>query len=218
MASLIIFDLDGTLLDSIDDIASSMNKILSDYNLPQHSREAYCHFLGDGARILTQRSVPENVRDTELMEDVLRDFTAFYDIHKTDKTKPFEGMPETLEQLQLNGINLAVATNKPHHLVPDMMKFYYPTISFGSIMGNRNGCPVKPDPKIVYDILREQETEKENTLYVGDTAVDIETAKNAGLKSIGALWGFRTEEELKNAGADFLIDYPTELLHIALEN
>lgn len=215
MLSLIIFDLDGTLLDTIDDIAFSMNYILKKHNFPTHSREAYFYFVGNGARILTERSLPEECRTEENISMVLSDFSPFYEIHKKDRTSPFDGISETLAELHRNGVKMAVASNKPHAFIPDILQYYFPPQTFSYYLGHRKGHPVKPDPEIVFDILNELKTEKGETLYVGDTSVDMQTAHAAGLRAAGALWGFRTKEELQAAEADFLLSHPRELLDLA---
>ncbi|MBO4282584.1 MAG: HAD family hydrolase [Bacteroidales bacterium] len=212
--SLFVFDLDGTLLDSIDDVADSMNHVLRQHGFPVHPREAYFYFVGNGARLLTERALPETARTEETVRAMQSDFMAYYAVHKADRTRPFEGLTPTLETLQSRGVRLAVASNKPHEVMDDLMRHYFPTIRFSVVFGHRPGHPIKPDPEIVRDILALCPVPKEDVRYVGDTAVDMETARRAGVRSVGVLWGFRPKAELVEAGADLLIAKPEELLSV----
>ena len=212
MFSLVIFDLDGTLLDTIDDIALSMNAMLEKQGFPTHVRDAYKYFVGSGARVLAERSLPEDVRTEGNISRLLEDFIPYYELHKKDRTRVYEGMTETLEELLRRGLLLAVASNKPHALMLDILQYYFPKLRFSLFFGQRPGHPVKPDPEIVFDILSGLKVEKEQALYVGDTAVDMQTAHAAGLKAAGALWGFRTREELLAERADFLLEQPREIV------
>ena len=220
MIKLVIFDLDGTLLNTIDDIAECTNFVLQKHGFPVYDVEAYKNFVGNGVVVLLQRVLPKDVSET-VFNTVLLDFMHHYEIHKEDKTAPYEGMVETLEELQKKGILLAVATNKPHELLPALMQRFFPTIKWAAVFGGRKGIPVKPHPQIVYDIIDvincnnpAQNVHPDEILYAGDTAVDMETANNAGITKVGALWGFRTKEELENAGADYIIKNPLEILGI----
>jgi len=213
MVKLVIFDLDGTLLNTIDDLADCTNYVLQKNGFPEYDTNAYKYFVGNGVDILIQRALPKDITEETYLK-VLQDFRKYYAIHKEDKTAPYEGMVETLEQLQEKGILPAVATNKPQELLPDLMRFYFPKIRWAAIFGNRKEIPIKPNPQIVYDILEVTQIDKNNVLYVGDTATDMETAHNAGVTSVGALWGFRTEKELKQANAEYLIAHPLELLNL----
>jgi len=220
MIKLVIFDLDGTLLNTIDDIAECTNFVLQKHGFPIFDVEEYKNFVGNGVVVLLQRVLPKDISET-VFNTVLQDFMHHYEIHKEDKTAPYEGMVETLEELQKKGILLAVATNKPHELLPTLMQRFFPTIKWAAVFGGRKDIPVKPNPQIVYDILNTingrdvaRNVRIDEILYVGDTAVDMETAKNAGITKVGALWGFRTKEELENAGADYIIGNPLEILEI----
>jgi len=211
---LYIFDLDGTLLDSIDDIAYSMNYVLERHSFPTHPRNAYFYFVGNGARLLVERALPETSRAKQQIDTLLPEFMEFYDKHKADRTRPFEGLVDTLRTLQDRGVRFAVASNKPHEVMPSLMRSYFPDISFSVVFGHRKGHPVKPDPEIVLDILSCTGVDPQKVLYVGDTAVDVETAHAAGVRMAGALWGFRTRKELEDAGADLLLGDPSELLSV----
>ncbi|MEG2071439.1 MAG: HAD family hydrolase, partial [Bacteroidales bacterium] len=146
------------------------------------------------------------------IEPLLAEFLIYYDVHKADKTAPYKGIVEVMEQLQKQGIKMAVASNKVEEAMGSLMQYYFPTIRFAIYHGQRQGIPTKPDPQIVYDILEETAITQEETLYVGDTAVDMQTATNAGLRSIGVLWGFRDREELEENDATVIIEKPEELL------
>lgn len=209
---LIIFDLDGTLLDTLEDLADSGNYILRKYGFPEHKLDSYRYFVGDGIRKLIERILPEDKRNEEFIDEVKKEFMIYYGEHKYDKTTPYKGIIELLETLQKRTIKLAVASNKTHEIIEHVMDYYFPTIHFDAVFGQRKGIPVKPNPTIVYDILNKTNISKENTLYVGDTSIDMLTASNSGLKSVGVLWGFRTKEELLQAGADFIIEKPEKLL------
>ncbi len=211
---LFIFDLDGTLLDSIDDIALSMNHVLEKNGFPTHQRDAYYYFVGDGARLLMERALPESSRTAAQVDALLPEFMAYYDLHKADRTKPFDGLLPTMEKLQAAGALFAVASNKPHEVMPELMRHYFPSIRFAVILGHRKGHPIKPDPEIVHDILAETGADRSDVLYVGDTAVDVRTAHAAGVRMAGALWGFRTRQELVDAGADLLLEKPESLLTV----
>jgi len=218
MIKLIIFDLDGTLLNTLDDLADCTNYVLQQNGFPTHPINAYKYFVGNGVQMLLQRALPKNTPEN-VFSEIFSQFMNYYELHKADKTAPYEGIIETLEKLQEKGTSLAVATNKPHNLLPDLMHFYFPTIQWAAVFGNRKDVPIKPHPQIVHDILLYVAGKIPNNqiLYIGDTAVDMETAHNAEIKKVGALWGFRTKEELVQAGADYLIEHPRELIQILSE-
>jgi phosphoglycolate phosphatase len=224
MIKLIIFDLDGTLLNTLDDLADCTNYVLQKNGHATHDPDTYKYFVGNGTEILLSRALPQNISKTAFFY-IHDQFLKYYKHHNAVKTAPYEGMIETLEKLQEKGILLAVATNKPHHMLRKLMKQYFPTIKWAAILGHRENVNKKPDPQIVYDILEsiqhrsspltnQKIINKKEILYIGDTAVDMETAQNADIKKIGALWGFRSKEELVQAKADELIECPQELLDI----
>jgi len=217
MIKLVIFDLDGTLLNTLDDLADCANHALRKNGYPTHETNAYKYFVGNGVTMLLQRALPEGTTE-DAYSKTFNDFMNHYERHKADKTAPYTGIIETLKKLQKKGILLAVATNKPHELLPDLMQYYFPTIRWAAVFGNRKNIPIKPNPQIVHDILAACRRDKaclvstDDILYVGDTAVDMETAQNAGITKVGVLWGFRTKEELKQAQADYIIGEPPELI------
>lgn len=212
MIKLVIFDLDGTLLNTLDDLADSSNYVLQQHGFPTHPTDAYRYFVGNGIPVLIQRVLPPEYKEGPIYEQCLQEFIAYYSIHMADKTKPYSEITETLTQLQHTGVKIAVATNKVHHAVAPLMKDYFPTIRFDALCGQQPSVKTKPDPQIVFHILKETGYTQEETLYAGDTAVDMNTAHNAGLHAVGVLWGYRPQKELEDAGADWLIRKPSELL------
>ncbi|HOF45198.1 MAG TPA: HAD family hydrolase [Bacteroidales bacterium] len=211
---LAIFDLDGTLLDTIDDLGDSCNHVLQQNNYPIHEIEKYKYFVGDGIRKLIERAIPQEVmKDVKQVDAVEAAFRKHYDLNKTNKTGPYHGLIPVLEKLQARNVQIAVATNKAHPLVAPLLEYYFPTIHFNAAIGQRSGKPVKPNPYIIYEILEQTKTDKSEAIYIGDTSVDMQTGKNAELFTIGVLWGFRPKEELLQYGADAIIETPDELLN-----
>ena len=214
MIKLVIFDLDGTLLNSLEDLADSCNYLLQKYGFPVHPLDSYRYFVGDGIPKLVERVLPEEKRQQDFVEQFFQEMVAYYDIHKADKTMPYFGIVETLETLQQQGTMLAVASNKVNKAMMPLMEHYFPTIKFTAVLGQREGVPVKPHPQIVYDILKIAKVRPEEALYVGDTDVDMDTAHRAGLKAVGALWGYRDRQELTEHQAEYIIAQPMKLLKI----
>ncbi len=212
MTKLIIFDLDGTLLNTLEDLADSANHVLAAHGLSTHPVDAYRYFVGNGMPTLINRILPEGRRDPQFFQTCLKEFLAYYTVHMHDKTQVYAGLPEVLEVLQRQGVQLAVATNKVHAALAPLMANFFPTIRWNALFGQREGVPVKPDPHIVYDILKATGCAPEETLYAGDTAVDMDTAHGAGLKAVGVLWGYRPRTELEEARADYIIEKPKELI------
>jgi len=208
----VIFDLDGTLLDTIDDIADSMNIVLEKYGLPTQDVEDYKYFVGDGAVVLAERSAPDALPANLTAEQLADEYRAIYSTMQTNKTVPYDGMPELLSALAERGIKLAVLTNKAHSAALEVMSQFFPTIHFDVIIGVRPGYSLKPNPAGVHEILNILKLPPEEILYVGDTDTDMQTAVAAGLKSVGVLWGFREEKELLDHGADIIVNHPLEIL------
>ena len=210
--NLIVFDLDGTLINSLEDLADSANWMLSQHGYPTHPVDAYRYFVGDGMRKLIERILPAEERTYAQIEQCKTEFVTYYKIHMEDKTVVYPGMIELLNELKDRGLRIAVATNKVHSAVAPLMEKYFPGIHFDSMIGQREGVPVKPHPQIMYDIQKETGCQPFETLHVGDTATDMQLAHNAGVTPIGVLWGYRPLEELQEAGAKFIIEKPEELL------
>ena len=202
--SLVIFDLDGTLLDTIGDLAVACNAVLGVRGLPQHTYEEYCHFVGNGILRLT----PEPVAA------VRADFVKYYTEHIDAHTRPYDGIPELIAELARRGVALAVASNKFQAGTEKLVGLFFPGVTFAAVLGQRPGVPLKPSPAVVEEILARTGTAREEVLYVGDSGVDIETAAAAGVRSAGVTWGFRDRAELIAAGARHLVDRPGELLEL----
>lgn len=212
MKRLIIFDLDGTLLNTIADLANATNYALSQLGFGMHPLESYPTFVGNGIRKLFERALPATCNSPEWVEKVRELFIPFYDAHNADDTSIYNGIQELLEELQKRGLRIAVASNKYQSATEKLMRHYFPNIVFDSVLGQRDGIPVKPDPSIVHSILCAADITATDTLYIGDSGVDMQTAKNAGIESIGVTWGFRPAEELKVNGANHLVNSPKEIL------
>lgn len=213
--SNVIFDLDGTLLDTLADLADSCNHICANHGWPTHDYSAYCYFIGNGAAKLVERAIPESVRGTQLGQEALNEFLVYYEQHKADKTGPYAGMPEVVDTLKQAGIKIAVLTNKPDAAAGPVMEQYYPGV-FELVQGGLPGVPLKPDPTPVHKLLERMGAGRESTLFVGDSNVDIQTARNSGLSGCGVLWGFRSRQELEGEGADYIAAKPEDLLNIIL--
>ena len=210
--SLVIFDLDGTLLNTIGDLAVACNAVLAVRGLPQHSYEEYCHFVGNGILRLVERALPEPLRTPENVALVRADFVKYYIDHIDCHTKPYAGIPELVAELARRGVRMAVASNKFQEGTEQLIRLFFPGVSFAVVFGQRPGVPLKPDPAVVGEILARTGTPREEVLYVGDSGVDMQTARAAGVRSAGVTWGFRDRQELVEAGAGHLVDRPEELL------
>ena len=214
---LIIFDLDGTLLNTIGDLAVGCDHMLSLRGLPTHSYEEYCTFVGNGIMRLVERALPEELRTEEYVKAARRDFVEFYIDNIDNHTVPYEGMVDLVEQLQTKGAKLAVASNKFQAGTEKLIRKFFPTIEWVEICGNREGVPLKPDTALVDMIIEKAGVERKNCTMVGDSAVDIQTARNAAIRSVGVSWGFRSREELEQAGADHIADTVEELTTLLLQ-
>ena len=212
MKKTVIFDLDGTLLDSIEDIASSMNKVLESLQLPTHKIEDYKHFVGGGVDILVENAL--NNQSKEIKDVVIKRFKIEYDGKLHSKTLPYDGIYELLDELKKLDINLAVLSNKPHEFTVSYVNHFFKNYNFKEIHGQKKDVPKKPDPKAALDIVKCLDSSCENTYFIGDTKIDMQTAKSANMTAIGVLWGFRDEKELRDFGADFIVSNPLEILKI----
>ena len=212
MKKLVIFDLDGTLLDTIADLAESTNHALKQLGYPTHDVETIRTFVGNGINKLLERALPAHEQTEENVMRMRSYFVPYYDAHNADLSSPYPGIVSLLEDLQAKGIMLAVASNKYQEATVKLVKHYFPMIDFVEILGQREGVNVKPDPSIVFDILKKANVSPEETLYVGDSGVDMQTAINAGVDAIGVTWGFRPRAELESFQPMGLIDKAEELL------
>ncbi len=210
----VIFDLDGTLLDTLQDLADSTNRSLNHLDLPQHELEAYKYFVGDGREILAMRSLPEHHRNTanvgKLVDLINREYSKCW----ADHTCPYPGITILLDDLTTRKIKIAVLSNKSHESTEMMVSKMLSRWHFDAVVGASSSIPLKPDPTAAIEIARQLRILPSKCLYVGDTDVDMKTATNAGMYPIGALWGFRTRDELIASGAKALIEHPCDLLRL----
>lgn len=211
---LFIFDLDGTLLNTIGDLATACDHMLALRNLPQHTYEEYCSFVGNGIMRLVERALPEELRTAEYVAAARKDFVDFYIEHIDHKTVPYEGMVELLWCLQRDGARLAVASNKFQAGTEKLIRKFFPEIDFVEICGNREGVPLKPDTALVDMIIAKAGVERKACTMVGDSGVDMQTAHNAGIRSVGVSWGFRSRKELEQLSPDAIADNVKELREI----
>ena len=213
---LVIFDLDGTLLNTIADLAAATNYALKQYGLPTHNEEEYKFFVGNGINKLFERALPEDKRNDEYVMKIRSEFVPYYDAHNSDLSKPYPGMNSLLADLQKKNIQIAVASNKYQAAAVKLVRQYFPDINFCEILGQRDGVPSKPDPTI-NEISEHAGICKEEIVYVGDSCVDMETGKNAGVKTVGVSWGFRPRTELEAYKPDFIANDAKELKGFLLE-
>lgn len=212
MKKLVIFDLDGTLLNTIADLGEACNYALRQLGYSEHALSTYNYMVGNGVRKLVERAEPD--ADAETVERLLAIFREYYDRHSTDNTRPYPGIPELLRTLTDNGVAVAVASNKYQSAVEHIIAHFFPDIPFAAVAGQVDMRPVKPDPSIVFAILNEHPTPKAEVLYVGDSGVDMETARRACVESVGVSWGFRPVSELRKTYADHIVTNPSEILEI----
>jgi phosphoglycolate phosphatase len=207
-----IFDLDGTLLDTLADIADAANRVLAARGFPTHPNSSYRAFIGEGvARLITQ-ALPETHREEATVQACIGAYTAEYERNWNVRTRPYAGVPELLAALAAQGLRLAVLSNKPDYFTQRCVQELLPARTFGAVLGATDRIPRKPDPAGALEIARKLEVPPASCLYVGDSGVDMQTARAAGMFPVGALWGFRDKQELLENGAQLLIGKPGELL------
>ncbi|ADN02679.1 HAD family hydrolase [Spirochaeta thermophila] len=208
----VIFDLDGTLLDTLPDLAEAVNTVLARHGFPTHPIEGYRLMVGFGAITMIERAVPPEARSPDRVEALFREFEEEYERRAHLRTRPYPGIPELLGRLREAGVRLAVLSNKPHHAVEGALAPFFDLSLFDVILGHREGLPPKPDPRGVYEILAAwSDLGPEDVVLVGDSEVDLQTARAAGIQAVAVTWGFRTEEELRDAGARILCHSVEEL-------
>jgi phosphoglycolate phosphatase len=218
---LIIFDLDGTLINTINDLGQACNHALSACGFPTHKIEDYPRLVGNGINRLIERALPEEHRDEATVLRLREYFVPYYDAHNCDLTRPYDGIPELLQSLKAAGHTLAVASNKYQAATEKIVAHFFPG-TFDVVLGERIGVPRKPDPQIVYDILSLLhpvsssilKEELKEVLYIGDSLVDAETAHAAKATLVLCTWGFCTEQQLRTAQPKYMIQHPSELLNI----
>lgn len=206
----IVFDLDGTVCNTLEDLGECTNLALGDFGLPLHEIEEYKMIVGNGVDMQMRRAIGESNYTKELADKVKAAFKAYYDKNYLKNTKPYEGMPEALDKIRAMGLKIAVFSNKPDEFAGKVCTTLFGD-RFDLIAGNKPGVPVKPDPTGLFAALKQLDVTPEETLYCGDSGVDMQTGKRAGIVTIGVEWGFRSREELLENGADYLLKAPSEL-------
>jgi phosphoglycolate phosphatase len=210
----VIFDLDGTLIDTVDDIGDAVNRVLSNRCFPTHTNAAYRKFVGDGSRRLIERALPEKYRNDEVIDACLKEYLEDYSHSYDVKSKLYFGMHHLLDTLKAKGLRLAILSNKPDAITRNCVKTFLSTWDFDVVFGQRDSVPRKPNPQGALEIAKKMSIPPSHFVYLGDTAIDMKTAVSAGMFPVGVLWGFRLLKELKENGACAFIDEPMELLDI----
>lgn len=216
MIKAIIFDLDGTLVNSLADLAGSMNFVLNKNGFPIHNEEKYRYFVGDGIPKLVERALPEDNRDAETQKKCLKEFLLYYAEHFYDFTVSYDGIPETVNALKQAGFIIAVVSNKAQNMALKVVEKIFVDI-FDLVAGKREGYPAKPDPALTLKVMEELGVKPEECVFVGDSGMDMRTAVNCGSVPVGVLWGFRTENELRENGAEYLLSHPCQLIDLVKE-
>ena len=218
MINTIIFDLDGTLLNTLEDLRDSVNYALAKQNFPLRTLSEIRSFVGDGIRVLMERAVPKSI-DAEVFETCFADFNAYYKVHMEDKTAPYDGINEMLTNIKKAGFKTAIVTNKVDYAAQDLCKRMFGE-NIDLVVGSVDNRPNKPAPDGAVYAIETLDSKKENTVFVGDADTDILTAKNAGLVSVGVLWGFRDREIIEEKGAEYIVETVNDLekLLISLKN
>ena len=217
MKQAVLFDLDGTLLDTLEDLADSMNAVLREQNLPDHPLDFYRTAVGDGVRKLAERALPAGWRDGSLVERCVERMRDVYGARWAEKTAPYDGVDPLLDALLAEGVACCILSNKPDDFTRRVVEAFFPGRPFRAVRGAREDVPLKPDPAAARAIVNDLGLPPDQWAYVGDTNTDMKTARAAGLWAIGALWGFRTAEELKASGAQVLAEHPADLAPLILE-
>ncbi len=209
MFKAVIFDLDGTLTNTLQDIANAMNRALRLVGLPEYPTDAYRYMVGNGAKKLAERAVGTH---QELAAEALSLYQSYYEKHTHDITRPYDGIPELLKALEERGLKLCVLSNKPHADTQGVIRYFFPDVQWAVVRGQMEGVPVKPDPAGALAIAQELNVQPDECLYLGDTSVDMLTATRADMWAVGVLWGFRDEKELLENGAKLILSEPLALL------
>ena len=215
---LVIFDLDGTLLNTIGDLAASVDYVMRSRNLPEHTDAEYRQMVGGGIKRLVERALPEDLaQDEAYVEECVAQFRRYYVDNIDRHTEPYDGMHSLLAELRAHGVKVAVASNKFQHGTDRLVAKFFGDIDFVAIEGNREGAPLKPDPQIVHNILQTANVNPERAIMVGDSGIDIRTARAAGIESVGVAWGFRFAEELYDAGATKVVSTTSQLRNLLFD-
>ncbi|MBW2622071.1 MAG: HAD family hydrolase [Deltaproteobacteria bacterium] len=208
----VLFDLDGTLLNTIDDLTDSMNVVLKQWGFPEHDTETFKYFVGDGMEDIVRRSLPEDQRDSDRISQGMEAYSREYQNRYAKKTQAYDGVQELLDGLTFQGIKLAILSNKPHDSTVKMVEQLLGDWTFEPVFGVRPSVPKKPDPGAALEAAELLRVEPKDILYLGDSNVDMLTARGAGMYAVGALWGFRTAEEILSGGAQVLVKHPADIL------
>lgn len=214
MKQLVIFDLDGTLLNTIADLAEAVNRALVACGFAEHPTDAYRFFVGDGVSKLFERALPPEARTAENIARIRTHFMPYYEAHNADLSRPYEGIVELLAELQSRGVKMAVASNKYQAATQKLVRHYFGDTDFVAVFGQREGVAIKPDPQIIFDVLEVAGVTPEDVIYVGDSNVDMQTGPRAGVDTVGVSWGFRPREELAAHNPVAIIDHPLQLLDL----
>lgn len=207
MTKLAIFDLDGTLLNTVEDLGNATNHALTECGFPTHPIEAYYQMVGRGIYNLFRAAVPAGQSTEEVVQRMASIFIPYYDAHKCDFTRPYDGIPAMLKTITAAGVRLAVASNKYQDGAEKLVHHFFGEYDFVRILGQREGQPIKPDPAIVDQVLADvPKVAKEQVVYVGDSNVDMQTGANAEVRTIGVTWGFRSREELASYNPSAIVD------------
>jgi phosphoglycolate phosphatase len=210
----VIFDLDGTLLDTITDLANSMNEVLKRNGFPIHDIERYKYYVGDGVDQLVTRALPKNMIDDNIVSKITKEYREEYSNRWAEKTKPYNGIYELLDGLVELGLRINVLSNKPDETTKIVIKKFLSKWNFEIVAGAQKDVPEKPDPAGAIILAKKLGLNPDEILYVGDTNTDMKTANGAGMFAVGALWGFRTADELLENGAKVLVKYPTDIFDL----
>lgn len=211
MIKALLFDLDGTLVNSLEDLKNSTNFALDKMGFPVHETECYKYFVGDGMAKLIERALPEDKKDKETIQNTLKIFLEHYAQHYVDKTVPYDGIVQLLDEL--TSYKLAIISNKNQEMATVVVKKLLGD-KFQIVCGKRENYPTKPDPKLTLEIISELGVKPSECVFIGDSGMDMAVAKNAGCIALGVLWGFRKEDELRENGADYIASAPAEILGV----
>lgn len=216
MIKAVLFDLDGTLVNSLEDLATSCNIALEHFGFKTHETEKYKYFVGNGMPNLIERILPEDKRDSETHKKVFDVFYEHYSQHFADKTVPYEGIPELLGALKKKGLKIAIISNKKHEMTLEVVKKLFGDV-FDEVFGKMEGFPIKPDVRLTFKLMEKLGVKPDECVLVGDSGMDMAASVNAGCKGIGVLWGFRDKKELCENGAKFTVEKPCEISDIIEE-
>lgn len=213
MKTLCVFDLDGTLLDTIQDLSTACNLALKGQGYGfSYTAEEYKYLVGNGTRVLCERMLKNQNPTAKQVDALYEAFKEQYAVHAMDETRPYEGIVQMLAALKKQGVKCAVLSNKPHAFTTQLIAQYFENGTFACVYGQRDNIPRKPDPQALHQLMQELDVSGQQVLYAGDSGVDMQTGKNAGVYTVGVSWGFRQKEELWQNGADAIVDEPMQIL------